>query len=444
MCGPRLYRNLRGSTVRACEDLDTAELKESCQPTIMALSTLVPDVIPRYDALFRHTYFRQVRAERPVYWAELEYNRRQLEKEDKSTQISHGVRLHWSLCGDADRACEDISIAELNRKGQPITTALSTLAPEERVADCQLIVTAQAEPGRSSVYVYLAGLDNQRQPEKEDESAQISEGVLGYFALLCNGLLEREGVHAPRPLASRCATMRSTARRGPAAVLAAENSKRTFVSGNETSACRTPELLRTASTREARVDELLSVQPTREYLVLEEQQMGFLDGRGPGPPPPKKEAGEDAAPLGAGRADIKLVETERADIGVEFLGGDGRAPNEAPDEQPELSGMPEGPHQGTSDVENGSNGEPETAAIPEPLANSLDRPFASDSDLSEGLMAERRADISPAARRQEHVVQNGLKHKKSREGVAPLRSRGVPLGRRAAEGAGRAHSLGGD
>ena len=150
--------------------------------------------------------------------------------------------------------------------------------------------------------------------------------------------------------------------------------------------------------------------------------MGFLDARGPGPPPlEEEEAAGDSAPLGAGRADdAELTETERADVEFELFGGGDQAPNEAPDEQAAPSDIPEGPHQGTSDAETEPHLEPEALATPEPPANPADVLVDSDSDLSEGLVEERQrrhalAAMSFVARRQEHVVQNGVKHKKSRE-----------------------------
>ena len=107
-CGPRVLRNLRGDAARACEDIEISYIQEHGPEVIFeCLARLAPEgtlrIIPRvYDALFRHTSFRNVKQEdgrssMDVYLAELEYNKKQLEKEDKETSISSSVLGYFAL-----------------------------------------------------------------------------------------------------------------------------------------------------------------------------------------------------------------------------------------------------------------------------------------------------------------------------------------------------------
>ena len=106
LCGPRIFRNLRGEALRLCEDPEVAQLSDA-NNIVKALRNSASEgqlrIIPRvYDALFRQTSFGVGRggegsSSMQQYLDELVYHRKQLEREDKETKVSDGVLGYFAL-----------------------------------------------------------------------------------------------------------------------------------------------------------------------------------------------------------------------------------------------------------------------------------------------------------------------------------------------------------
>ena len=186
LCGARILRNLRGDAARACEDVDVQKLQKDCEELFKILDRLAPEgsiqIIPRvYDALFRHTVFRCVRTETGqssmgVYLDELEYNRKQLEKEDQKTHISDSVLGYFTMLRSGLTERERTHILGLTGSSfayDKVAKHLRDLYPE----GSQERRRTSFAPRREAYWVDEADYDDEQLWEEPEENYELEESM---------------------------------------------------------------------------------------------------------------------------------------------------------------------------------------------------------------------------------------------------------------------------